>query len=89
MRQAKLQLELHQQSNWKNKMNMICVMPINGRRGFHEAIILRRVGEQRHRPRQVPSGFSHGPRNLAVAERFSRGTSPVDWLGFSPWIRQP
>ena len=31
----------------------------------------------------MPSGFSLGPRNLAIAERFSRGTSPVDWLGFS------
>ena len=31
----------------------------------------------------MPSGFSLGPQNLAVAERFSLGTSPVDWLGFS------
>ena len=27
--------------------------------------------------------FSLGPRNLVVAERFSRGTPPVDWRGFS------
>ena len=30
----------------------------------------------------MPSGFRLGPRNLVVAERFSLGTSPVDWPGF-------
>ena len=31
----------------------------------------------------MPSEFCLGSRNLAVAESFSRGTSPVDWPGFS------
>ena len=30
----------------------------------------------------MPSEFCLGPRNLAVAERFSLGTSLVDWPGF-------
>ena len=65
-----------------NKMNMICVMPIIGRHGLH-IHVLRRIQEQQHRPRQVPSEFCLGPRNHAITERFSRGTSPVDWPGFS------
>ena len=63
-------------------VNMICVMPIIGCHGLH-IHVLRRIQEQKHRPRQVPSEFCLGPRNHAIAERFSRGTSPVDWPGFS------
>ena len=43
----------------------------------------------------MPSEFCLGSRNLAVAERFSHGKSPVDWPGFAldpetvPWHRRP
>ena len=39
--------------------------------------------------------FALAPQNLAVAERFLHGTSPVDWHGFAldretvPWHRRP
>ena len=61
---------------------MICVMPIIGRHGLH-IHVLHHSQEQKHRPRQVPSEFCLGSRSHAFVERFSSGTSPVDWPGFS------
>ena len=50
-------------------MNMICVTPIICCHGLH-IHVLRRIQEQKHRPRQVPSEFCLGTRNHAIAERF-------------------
>ena len=40
---------------------------------------VKSLHDVKHRKRQVPSGFCLGPRDLAVADRFSLGTSPVEY----------
>ena len=62
-------------------MNMICVMPIIGRRGLHEANhICWRIEAL---PKASALGVFPSLPNRAIAESFSLGTSPVDWPGFS------